>query len=90
MPRVSEVIGYRCASMVEPALHAGAACLRFIPIRRLDFSGIGSSFNVLADKTGRLSQWVKVTVVAKHGGSHGGDGAASYLCGLQGVIERAR
>lgn len=76
--------------MVEPALHASAVFLRFVPIRRLDFCGIGSSFDFLADKTGRPSQWVKASVAAKHGGSRGSDGSSSYLYGLQGVIERTR
>ena len=51
--------------MVEPALHVGAVFLRFVPIRRLYFCGIGSSFDCLADKTGRPSQWVNASVAAK-------------------------
>ena len=76
--------------MVESAFHAGAVFLRFVPIRRPDFCGIGSSFDFLADKTARPSQRVKASVAAKHGGSRGGDGSSSYLYRLQGVIERAR
>ena len=89
VPRVSEIIGYGSASMVEPALHAGAVFLRFISIRRTDFCGIGGSFNFLADSAGRLSQWVTLWCAAKRDGSRGG-GSSRHPYVMQGVIESTR